>query len=164
MSSSTSDMESQTSPGGSLLSAVSRKWKLVLSLVLLLGAVAAIGVCAAVVVVSTGSGSSGQGKQDSSRSVEGLEIEDGEMDLVEVNLIVKLHCKMLYDIAVLLILWCGLLVINCSLFYRMKLSAIDVSRDDPVSLQSFNNSPFHPPSFSILFLSSFLISIINHFF
>ena len=117
MSSSTGDMESQTSPGGSLLSAVSRKWKLVLSLVLLLGAVAAIGVCAAVVVVSTGSGSSGQGKQDSTRSVEGLEIEGGEMDLVEVNLIVKLHCKMLYDIAVLLILWCGLLVINCSLFY-----------------------------------------------
>ena len=75
MSSSSSDVESLTTARGSLFSAVTRKWKVALSLVLLLGAVAAIGVCAAVVVASTSHGSKGEGEQESTRSMQEQMIE-----------------------------------------------------------------------------------------
>ena len=75
MSSSSSDMESLTTARGSVFSAVTRKWKVALSVFLLLGAVAAIGVCAAVVVASTSHGGEGEGEQESSRSMEELTVE-----------------------------------------------------------------------------------------
>ena len=69
MSSSSSDVESLTTARGSVFSAVTHKWKFALSLVLLLGAVAAIGVCAAVVMASTSRGKDGKGEQESTRSI-----------------------------------------------------------------------------------------------
>ena len=71
MSSSNSDVETLTTARGPVFSTVTRKWKVALSLVLLLGAVAAVGVCAAVVVASTNHGREGEGEQESTRSMKG---------------------------------------------------------------------------------------------
>ena len=95
MSSSASNIESLTptsrgSPVFSLI--ITHKWKLVLSVALLLGAVAAIGVCAAAVsVTSTGAG---RETTDSTRSVHSQEI-NGEASEVSSNTV------------------CGMAVIEC---------------------------------------------------
>ena len=81
MSSSASDVESLTTARASPVSAVMSKWKIALSVVLLLGAVAAIGVCAAVVVATTNGGQKGKEKKEGSRSVEGLTINEIEVRL-----------------------------------------------------------------------------------
>ena len=86
MSSSASDVESLTTARASPVSAVMSKWKIALSVVILLGAVAAIGVCAAVVVASTNSGQKADRKQEGSRSVQGPEINSEDVDDAEVSL------------------------------------------------------------------------------
>ena len=76
---SSSDLESQqTSSRG--LSSISRRGKIILSLALLLGAVAAVGVCAAAVglgVASSNSGGSEQPTNEETRSLSGTgEVSD----------------------------------------------------------------------------------------
>ena len=73
---SSSDIESQptTSRGSLLLASVSHKWKIILSVAILLGVVAAVGVCATVVglgVASTSSGGRGseEGVSEGTRSL-----------------------------------------------------------------------------------------------
>ena len=95
MSSSSSDMESLTTARGSVFSAVTRKWKVALSVFLLLGAVAAIGVCAAVVVASTSHGEEGEGEQESSRSMEDLTVEVSFYTFLKNTFVIVTELKIL---------------------------------------------------------------------
>ena len=93
MSSSSSDVETLTTARGSVFSAVTRKWKVALSLILLLGVVAAVGVCAAVVVASTSSGREGEREQESTRFTHsaGEHIASVEVSITLGNFFIHYH-------------------------------------------------------------------------
>ena len=88
MSSSTkSDVESLTATGGStgFLGVFTRKWKIALSVSLLLGAVAVIGICAAAVVAGINIGGKEGRKTDSARSLESHDIDNKAYEDAEVG-------------------------------------------------------------------------------
>lgn len=79
MSSSANDVETTTAARGSLLPAITHKWKVILPVVLLLGAIAAVAACAAVVVTTTGSNKKDEANLENTRS---LDIDDMDWDEV----------------------------------------------------------------------------------
>lgn len=94
MSSGSSDMESLTVARGSTrFSAVfTRKWKIALSVSILLGAVAVIGICAAAVVAATDIGGKEGRRANSASSLETRDISSSEIyDDVEVGYAVNIH-------------------------------------------------------------------------
>ena len=68
MSSTGTDVESLTSPSGSLLSAISRRWRVVLAVAVACGVVAVVGVCATAVLTTVDS-SPDKDKQENTRAV-----------------------------------------------------------------------------------------------
>lgn len=83
MSSGPSDMESLTTTRGSsgLSSGITRKWKIALASALLLGALTAVGVCAAAAVVAgTNIGGSNEGRR-STRSLDSHEISSEDVEV-----------------------------------------------------------------------------------
>lgn len=82
MSSSANDVESTTAARGSPLSAITHKWKVILPVVLLLGAIAAVAVCAAVVVTTTGSSKKDETKLENARSLDNSNTNDMDSDEV----------------------------------------------------------------------------------